>query len=74
MSKDTPVFLYKSSTLRDFINNPKKKYNDFTANHYHHTRIIAMNIILYLLNIIQYQYIIIGQLFNFICRYIPLKQ
>ena len=33
-----------------------------------------MNIILYLLNIIQYQYKIIGQLFNFICRYIPLKQ
>ena len=33
-----------------------------------------MNIILYLLNIIQYQYKIIGQLFNFICKYIPLKQ
>ena len=33
-----------------------------------------MNIILYLLNIIQYQYKVIGQLFNFICRYIPLKQ
>ena len=33
-----------------------------------------MNIILYLLQIIQYQYKIIGQLFNFICRYIPLKQ
>ena len=32
------------------------------------------NIILYLLNIIQYQYKIIGQLFNFICKYIPLKQ
>lgn len=33
-----------------------------------------MNIILYLLQIIQYQYKIIGQLFNFICRYIPLRQ
>ena len=33
-----------------------------------------MNIILYLLNIIQDQYKIIGQLFNFICKYIPLKQ
>lgn len=33
-----------------------------------------MNIILYLLQIIQYQYKVIGQLLNFICRYIPLKQ
>ena len=33
-----------------------------------------MNIILYLLQLIQYQYKIISQLFNFICRYIPLKQ
>ena len=33
-----------------------------------------MNIILYLLQIIQYQYKIIGQLFNFIRRYIPLKK
>lgn len=33
-----------------------------------------MNIILYLLQIIQDQYKIIGQLLNFICRYIPLKQ
>lgn len=33
-----------------------------------------MNIILYLLNIVQYQYKVIDQLFNFICRYIPLKQ
>ena len=33
-----------------------------------------MNIILYLLQIIQYQYKIISQLLNFICRYIPLKQ
>ena len=33
-----------------------------------------MNIILYLLNIIQYQYRVIGNLLNFICRYIPLKQ
>ena len=35
---------------------------------------MLMNIILYLLQIIQYQYKIIGQLFNFICRYIPLRQ
>lgn len=33
-----------------------------------------MNIILYLLNYINYQHKIIGQLLNFICRYIPLKQ
>ena len=33
-----------------------------------------MNIILYLLQFIQYQNKIIGQLLNFICRYIPLKQ
>ena len=33
-----------------------------------------MNIILYLLQIIQYQYKIISQLLDFICRYIPLKQ
>ena len=33
-----------------------------------------MNIILYLLQYIQYQSKIIGQLLNFICRYIPLKQ
>ena len=33
-----------------------------------------MNIILYLLNHINYQRKIIGQLLNFICRYIPLKQ
>ena len=33
-----------------------------------------MNIILYLLQYIQYQSKIIGQLFYFICRYIPLKQ
>ena len=33
-----------------------------------------MDIILYLLNYINYQRKIIGQLFNFICRYIPLKQ
>lgn len=35
---------------------------------------LLMNIILYLLQIIQDQYKIIGQLLNFICRYIPLKQ
>lgn len=33
-----------------------------------------MDIILYLLNYIKYQNKIIGQLLNFICRYIPLKQ
>ena len=33
-----------------------------------------MDIILYLLNIIQYQQKQIRWLFNFICRYIPLKQ
>ncbi len=33
-----------------------------------------MDIILYLLQLIQYQSKIIGQLLNFICRYIPLKQ
>ena len=33
-----------------------------------------MNIILYLLNYIKYQNKIIGQLLNFICRYIPLRQ
>lgn len=33
-----------------------------------------MDIILYLLNCIKYQNKIIGQLLNFICRYIPLKQ
>ena len=33
-----------------------------------------MNIILYLLNYIQYQHKQICQLLNFICRYIPLKQ
>ena len=33
-----------------------------------------MNIILYLLTYINYQRKIIGQLLNFICRYIPLKQ
>lgn len=33
-----------------------------------------MDIILYLIQLIQYQYKIIGQLLNFICRYIPLKQ
>lgn len=35
---------------------------------------LLMDIILYLLNYINYQHKIIGQLFNFICRYIPLKQ
>ena len=35
---------------------------------------LLMNIILYLLQIIQDQYKIIGQLLNFIGRYIPLKQ
>ena len=35
---------------------------------------MLMNIILYLLNFIKYQQQIIGQLLNFICRYIPLKQ
>lgn len=35
---------------------------------------MLMNIILYLLNFIKYQQKIIGQLLNFICRYIPLKQ
>ena len=35
---------------------------------------MLVNIILYLLQIIQYQYKVIGQLLNFICRYIPLKQ
>ena len=33
-----------------------------------------MNIILYLFDYIKYQQKIIGQLLNFICRYIPLKQ
>ena len=33
-----------------------------------------MDIILYLLNYIQYQYQQICWLLNFICRYIPLKQ
>ena len=33
-----------------------------------------MDIIMYLIQLIQYQYKIIGQLFNFICKYIPLKQ
>ena len=38
------------------------------------TRLLLMDIILYLLNYINYQRKIIGQLLNFICRYIPLKQ
>ena len=33
-----------------------------------------MDIILHLIQLIQYQYKIIGQLLNFICKYIPLKQ
>lgn len=33
-----------------------------------------MDIIIYLIQLIQYQYKIIGQLFTFICKYIPLKQ
>lgn len=33
-----------------------------------------MDIIMYLIQFIQYQYQVIGQLLNFICRYIPLKQ
>lgn len=33
-----------------------------------------MDIIMYLIQLIQYQYKVIGQLLNFICRYIPLKQ
>lgn len=33
-----------------------------------------MDIIMYLIQLIQYQYKIIGQLLNFICRHIPLKQ
>ena len=33
-----------------------------------------MDIIMYLIQFIQYQYKVIGQLLNFICRYIPLKQ
>ena len=33
-----------------------------------------MNIILYLFDYIKYQQKIIGQLLNFICKYIPLKQ
>jgi len=33
-----------------------------------------MDIIMYLIQLIQYQYKIIGQLLNFICKYIPLKQ
>src|SRR5574344_2824400 len=35
---------------------------------------MLMDIILYLLQYIQYQQRIIRYLFNFICRYIPLKQ
>ena len=35
---------------------------------------MLMDIILYLLHYIKYQNKIIGQLLNFICRYIPLKQ
>lgn len=35
---------------------------------------MLMDIILYLINYIQYQSKIISQLFNFICKYIPLKQ
>ena len=38
------------------------------------TRLLLMDIILYLLNYINYQRKILGQLLNFICRYIPLKQ
>ena len=33
-----------------------------------------MDIIMYLIQLVQYQYKIISQLLNFICRYIPLKQ
>ena len=33
-----------------------------------------MDIIMYLIQLVQYQYKIIGNLLNFICRYIPLKQ
>lgn len=33
-----------------------------------------MDIIMYLIQLVQYQYKIIAQLFNFICRYIPLRQ
>ena len=33
-----------------------------------------MDIIMHLIQLIQYQYKVIGQLLNFICRYIPLKQ
>ena len=33
-----------------------------------------MDIIMYLIQLIQYQHKIIGQLLNFICKYIPLKQ
>lgn len=35
---------------------------------------MLMDIITYLIQLIQYQYKIIGQLLNFICKYIPLKQ
>ena len=35
---------------------------------------MLVNIILYLFDYIKYQQKIIGQLLNFICRYIPLKQ
>lgn len=33
-----------------------------------------MDIIMYLIQLVQYQYKVIGNLLNFICRYIPLKQ
>ena len=50
------------------------KYNEFTTNTITNKVAMLMDIILYLLQLIQYQHKQICWLLNFICRYIPLKQ
>ena len=50
------------------------KYNEFTTNTIINTETMLMDIILYLLQIIQYLYQQNCWLIQFICRYIPLKQ
>ena len=50
------------------------KYNEFTTNTITNKESMLMNIILYLLQLVQYLYQQNCWLFQFICRYIPLKQ
>ena len=77
VSKDTPISFCFFFIFREFsIKRALTSLFWYNVNDQINIRKepMLMDIILYLLNIIQYQYKIIGQLLNFICRYIPLKQ